>query len=416
MVIGSILEWYDMYIYAQAAALLFGSLFFPTLSPTVALLASFAALGVGYLARPLGAVIFGYVGDRFSRKTALIATLWLMGLSTVAIGVLPTYAQVGILAPTLLVLLRFLQGMGAGAEYAGAFVLVAETAPVRSRGFWSAMPGIGVYLGLATASIVGATLFSMPDDFVESWGWRIPFLLSSLLIMVGMYLRSRTGDSTVLKEITEDKHRRLPFISIFTESPSRLLLAAALTAPIAFNVYVTLTYGLSYAVSQDFTSRDALMGTVIAALVAVITVPLAGYCSDRFGRRPTYITISILSGFVGYVYFAALNSGSVPLFFLVQALAVSPLVFSLTGAQAAFLVELFGPASRYTGVAMSRELCTAIFTAFNAVVAVALVEMAGGSTWLLSTAMLAVSLAGAIAAYVLPETRGSDLTAEEIVR
>jgi MHS family shikimate/dehydroshikimate transporter-like MFS transporter len=412
-VVGSVLEWYDMFIYAQAAALIFPALFFPELSPTVGIVAAFATYGAGYLARPLGAVIFGHIGDKHGRKAALVGTLILMGVATTLIGFLPTYAAVGVAAPILLVALRTLQGVGAGAEYAGAFVAIAESAPVNRRGFWSSLPIVGVYGGIILSSLVATITFSLDDEALMSWGWRIPFLASILLIIVGIYLRWKVSETPVFRRMAREKAvRKLPSIQVFKSQPRRLFVTALLSAPIAFNSHVTLTYGLTYSVERGVTAREALIGTLIGCLFGIMSAPLAGRLSDTYGRKPVYIWVCLLSALAAFPYLALMRTGEAPLLWLAQAFLVGAIIFALAGAQGAFLTELFTAEYRYSGVALSRELSTSVLAAIAPIAAIGLTVLMGGEPWLVAGAMVLVNAVCIAATLALPETRGADLMAE----
>jgi MHS family shikimate/dehydroshikimate transporter-like MFS transporter len=409
VLVGTTLEWYDVFIYAQAAALIFGGVFFPTSSAAMGTLLAFATYGVGYLARPVGAVIFGHVGDRLGRRTALMATLLLMGFSTTLIGVLPTYDQVGLLAPTLLVVLRLLQGVGAGAEYAGSFVMIAEMVPARRRGFLTAIPGSGIYAGIVVASFVGTITFTME----QSWAWRLPFLLSVVLIVVGFFFRMRIAESPVFEELEQERSRRgLPVVDVIRRTPRRLFLAVLLTAPIGFNSYVVLTYSLSYSVGQGMAKATALWGTLIASALAVFLVPLFGALTDRFGRRPVYLVVALSGAATAFPYFLLLGTGETWPTWAAQAL-LALTCFTTTGVQAAYLAELFPASVRYSGVALSREICTAALAAPAPVVATALAAWSGGP-WLTAALMVLACLACAWAVLQLPETRGSDLSPQPL--
>ncbi|TPW78247.1 MFS transporter [Schumannella sp. 10F1B-5-1] len=409
--IGTVLEWYDMFVYAQAASLIFAKLFFPDIDPVLGTLASLATFGVGYVARPLGAIVFGYVGDRFGRKVALSATLILMGVATTLIGVLPTYATAGLVAPILLVILRLAQGLGSGAEYSGSFVMIAEITPPKSRGFWTAVPGTGVYGGIVLATLVGLTVFRLPDDQLYSWGWRLPFLVSFVLIVIGIIMRLRITESPVFKQFQERKARHtVPALAVLKKSPLTLVLAIFLTAPIAFNAYMSSTYALNYGVEHGVSTTGVLIGALLGAMAALVCTLIAGKLSDRFGRRAVFITMTAIGAVGTLPYFLLLGAGSDGSYWIAQAFIMAPFTQALTGAQAAFLAELFKPEFRYTGVAMSREFCTAIFTSIAPIAGLALVTANGGQPWLLAGVMSVVSLLGLIAAVLLPETRGVDMT------
>lgn len=409
---GTFLEWFDMFVYAQAAALIFPHLFFPKFSPTAATLASFATFGVGYLARPIGGIIFGHVGDKHGRKMSLIMTLTLMGSATVLVGCLPTYSVIGLWAPALLVILRLAQGLGSGAEYAGSLTLVGELAPPRQRGFWASVCGSGIYVGQMTAAIIGVTLFTLlPSGELYSWGWRIPFLCSVILIAVGVAMRLRISESPVFQALeSRKKVRTVPALTVFRKAPLRLVLSIALTAPIAFNAYMTTTYGLTFSVSRGVPSRDTLIGVILATGLAVFLVPLTGHLSDRFGRKPVFLTQCALCGIIAFPYFALLNTGSSALLFLASLVLVAPTNMALTGSQAGYLPELFASAYRYSGVAMSRELSTAGLTSVTPIIGLALVSALHGQPWLIAAACVLVSALSFTAVCFLPETSGIVMT------
>lgn len=410
--VGTVLEWYDVFIYAQAAAFVLGPLFFPQFSATAATLAAFATFGIGYFARPLGAIIFGHVGDKYGRKVALMTTLLLMGTATTLIGVLPTYTSVGLAAPLLLVIFRLLQGVGAGAEYAGALVMVAEASPPQRRGFFAALPGSGIYIGVALSAGVSALVFTMPQEALLSWGWRLPFLASIVLIAVGLFFRLRIAESPVFAELEERRAARsLPVVTVFREAPLRLFLALLLMAPIGFNVYIALTYGLTYSVKQGASNTTALVSNVLGSIVAVISVPLAGFVSDKVGRRPVYMALALLSAAISFPFFWLLSTGQAMLIYVAVGVLMGGIVFAITGAQAAYLAELFDPAYRYSGVALTREIATAALASPAPVIAITLAAVAGGDPWLVAVVMVAASIACFIGVLALPETRAIDMRA-----
>jgi len=306
MLIGSTLEWYDMFLYAQAAALVFGTLFFSGASPLVGTVAAFATFGVGYAARPLGAVLFGHIGDRYGRRIVLVSTLVIMGAATTLIGLLPTYATVGIAAPMLLVALRLCQGLAAGAELAGSVVMLAEVAPPARRGFWTSIPAIGIYCGVVLASLVGTFAYSLPQDDLLSWGWRIPFLLSIVLVVVGLWVRMRIGESPAF---TADSRRSAPpTAELLRTNPRRLVLAIMLVAPVAAASAIVLVYSPSYSAAIGTPRAVPLLGSLLGAALAIFTAPLAGHLSDRFGRRPVYIALCLATAAWAFPLFALLST------------------------------------------------------------------------------------------------------------
>lgn len=408
VLVGTTLEWYDVMIYAQAAALIFPLLFFPEVDPAMGTIAAFATYGVGYLARPFGAVVFGYVGDRFGRRTALVLTLLLMGIATTLIGVLPTYAAVGVAAPIMLAVLRLLQGLAAGAEYAGSFVMIGELAPPKTRGFWTSIPGIGIYAGVVLSALVASVTFTGSDEWVMTVGWRIPFLVSILLVIVGFVLRFRVAESPVFKDLEVAKtERSIPVVEVFRKMPVRVLLAVILTAPIGWSSYVALTYSISYASNIGYDRGDAILGTLVGSVVAIVLVPVVGAMTDRFGRRPIYMLVSVLGMGVAFPFFILLNTGSVMGLYIGHVI-IAVGVYTVTGAQAAYLAELFPAEFRFTGVAISRELSTALLAAPAPALAAALYLWSGGPWWTAGI-MVAVSLLCLLAVIALPETRGIDM-------
>jgi MFS family permease len=409
-VVGSLIEWYDIAIYGQAAALVFGTLFFPDLSPTTGLIAAFATFGVGYFARPIGALIFGHVGDRYGRRTALVGTLLLMGIATVVIGLLPTYASVGLVAPILLVVCRLLQGLGVGAEYVGAVTMVAEFAPVSRRGYYSALPACGVFLGIGLAAAVSGIVATLPDDQLLSWGWRVPFLLSVVVVGIGLLIRLRVPESPVFSELREARKRtRMPALTMVRAMPARLLLVMIANGPLAFNIYVVQTYALSYLAGNGVPKSTSLFALLVGCAVGAAAIPLVGKLSDRTGRKPVYLAVSVFCALIAFPFFWLLDTGNTVLILLAFALALGGGCLAMFGSQAAYFAELFPAAYRFSGFALGREIPGAALAGPAPIIAVGLVAAAGGAPWLLAVALVVVALASAVAVAFLPETRGVEL-------
>jgi MFS family permease len=410
--VGSLIEWYDIAIYGQAAALVFGSLFFPEFSSTAGRVASFATFGVGYFARPVGAIIFGHLGDKYGRRFSLVGTLLLMGVATVLIGLLPTYGSIGIWAPVLLVICRLLQGAGVGAEYVGAVTMVAEFAPVKRRGFFTALPACGVFLGIGLAAAVSASVARLPEHALMTWGWRVPFLLSLVVIMIGMAIRLRVPETPVFEELREQRARtRLPAAAVLADMPGRLLLVMVANTPLAFNIYVVQTFALGYLANRGVDKSTALVALLIGCGVGAFAIPFVGTLSDRVGRRPVYLAVSAVCALVAFPFFVLLNTGNTLAIYLAFALAMGAGCLAMFGSQAAFFSELFPARYRFSGMALGREVPGAALAGPAPVIAVGLTSMTGGDPWVLAGAMTVVGIASFIAVLFLPETRGADLTA-----
>ena len=402
MVLGSTLEWYDMFLYAQASALVFGTLFFTGASPLAGTVAAFATFGVGYAARPLGALLFGHIGDRYGRRVVLVTTLVVMGTATTLIGLLPTYATAGIAAPIMLVALRLCQGIAAGAELAGSVVMLVEVAPLERRGFWSSIPAIGVYCGVVLASLVGTLAYSLPAEQLLDWGWRVPFLVSIALVVTGLWVRLRIGESPAFPG-TAAHTGAPPVAAMVRHSPRRLLLAIVLVAPIAAASAIVLVYSLAYSASVGTPRAVPLLGSLLGAALAIITAPLAGHLGDRFGRRPVYMVLCLATAAWAFPFFALLSTAQTWAV-IVAHLVVAPATWAITGAQAAYIAELFPARYRLSGVALSKEICTAL-TAPLPVICVGLAAALGGAPWLVAGVLAACGVAGFAALLALPETR-----------
>lgn len=407
--VGSLIEWYDIAIYGQAAALVFGALFFPSFSSTAGLVAAFATFGVGYFARPIGAAIFGHVGDRYGRRIALVATLLLMGVATTLIGLLPTYAAIGVGAPILLAALRLMQGLAVGAEYVGAVTMVAEFAPSRRRGYYSSLPAAGVFLGIGLAAAVSGAVALLPQEQLLSWGWRIPFLLSIIVVAVGLIIRLRVPESPVFADLKAARaETRIPAADMIRAMPKRLVLAMIANGPLAFNIYVVQTYALSYLKTKGVPSSTSLLALLIGCAVGALAIPLVGRWSDVAGRRPVYVVVSGFCALISFPFFWMLDTTNPVLIVLAFALALGGGCLAIFGSQAAFFAELFPAQYRLSGFGLSREIPGAVLAGPAPVIAVGLVAAVGGP-WLLATAMVVVAVASLLAVLALPETRGIDL-------
>lgn len=372
--IGTTIEWYDFFLYGTAAALVFNRLYFPTFDPWMGTLASFGTYSVGFVARPVGGAIIGHYGDKIGRKSMLVLTLLIMGVATFAIGLLPTYAQIGPWAAVALVVLRLAQGFGVGGEWGGAVLMAVEHAPQGQRGFYGSFPQIGVPAGLLLSTAVFAQFARLPEEQFLSWGWRVPFLVSILLVAVGLLIRVRIVETpafTRMRATRSEAHQ--PLVQVFREHRREVLLAigARLAENGAFYVYTV--FSLVYATQNVGIARQTVLnGILIASACAIVAIPLCGALSDRFGRRPVYLFGACMTGLFAYPLFVLLDTGSTPLVWLALVTALVVAHSPMYGPQAAFLSELFGTRVRYSGASLGAQLSSVIAGGLSPFVATAL--------------------------------------------
>ena len=414
--VGSALEWYDFFLYGTASALVFSELFFPKLDPNMGILASFATFGVGFFARPFGGLVFGHLGDKIGRKPILVFTLLLVGGGTFLIGLLPTYDAIGIWAPILLVVLRLVQGFGAGAEYGGAVILAVEYAPPGKRGLYGAFAPIGVTLGILLAQGVFAIFSSMPKEDFLSWGWRVPFLLSIFVIALGIYIRAKVMETPVFQQAIEKRLvLRAPVMEAIKRHPREFFVVVG--ARLAENGlgYLFPVFTLSYLTKNlGLPKNMVLSGLVIASFVQIFTVLGFSMLSDKIGRRPVYIGAAIFCALFAFPFFLLVNTQSTPLIWLALILAISFGVGGMFGPQAAYFAELFGPRIRYSGFAFARELGSILAGGPAPFIATWLLMQGGGAPWYVAIYIIVLSVITAIAVYCGPETYRSDITEERV--
>lgn len=413
-VVGTTVEWYDFFIYASAAGLVFGQLFFAPAGPQVATLLSFLTVGVSFLFRPLGAFLAGHLGDRYGRRVVLVLTLILMGLATALVGLLPTYEAIGVAAPILLVLLRVLQGVSAGGEWGGAVLMAVEHAPTAKRGLFGASPQIGVPLGLLLASgaMAAMTLIAPGGEFL-AWGWRVPFLLSVVLILIGYWVRRRVEESPVFTELAERKERtRMPIVQVFRKHALLVVVAAFVFAGNNAVGYMTTGgYIQNYATNPDgplgLERGPVLWAVAGSAITWLLATWFAGWVSDRIGRRTTYIAgwILLLAGV--FALFPLVNAGSTGMLFLGLAILTIGLGFTY-GPQAALYAELFPASIRFSGVSISYAIGAILGGAFAPTIATALVQ-ATGTTMSVTWYLAGMTVLGLLATLVLRDRTGIPL-------
>lgn len=386
--IGTVIEWFDYALYGAAAGLIINKLFFPQLSPTAAILAAFATFAIGFFARPLGGVVIAHFGDRFGRKPALIFTIALMGLSTVAMGMLPTFAQVGLLAPALLVFFRLVQGFGAGAEYAGAVTLVAEYAPAHRKAFYTAFIQSATALGIMLATLCFLLVSYLPEDVLFGWAWRVPFLVSALLFLVALYIRKRLDETPEYVEAMArqgEKRRKesAPIGELLRNSRKEVLFGFLTVTGHNANAYILSAFSLSYMTNTLHMPRtDALTAVLVSTFVGVITTPFIGMLADRIGHAKVYMGGAAFVLVFAFPLFALLDTKNVLLCCLGMSLGYGIGFGGLASAQGAFLANLFPTRYRFSGIALSRELNGLLIAGPTPFIASALVAVGDGqSTW-----------------------------------
>ncbi|MFK8331607.1 MFS transporter [Pseudomonas sp. BJa5] len=407
--IGTAIEFYDFYVYATAAALVIGPVFFPQTSGTAQMLSAFLTFGIAFLARPLGSALFGHFGDRIGRKSTLVASLLLMGVCTTLIGVLPGYDSIGAWAPILLCVLRFGQGLGLGGEWGGAALLATENAPKDKRAWFGMFPQLGPSIGFLAANGLFLTLaMVLTDEQFRSWGWRIPFLLSAALVIVGLYVRLKLEETPIFaKAVARHERVKMPVVELFAQYWMPVLLGAAAMVVCYALFYISTVFSLSYGVSTLGYSRETFLGLLcFAVLFMALATPLSAWLSDRYGRKPVLIVGAILAILSGFTMQPLLTSGStagVALFLAIE-LFLMGVTFAPMGA---LLPELFPTHVRYTGASAAYNLGGIVGASAAPFFAQKLVAM-GGLSWV-GGYVSAAAVLSLIAVLCLKETRHSDL-------
>ncbi|HMK80965.1 MAG TPA: MFS transporter [Xanthobacteraceae bacterium] len=360
--IGTAIEWYDFFLYSTVTGLVFAKLYFPRSDPWVGTLEAFAIYAVGFVARPVGAAIFGHYGDRIGRKSTLIATLLLMGIATFAVALVPTYESIGIWGAVLLTLLRFIQGIGVGGEWGGSVLLSMEwSRSDQSRGFIASWPQFGVPCGLFLANLAVLAFSQMSGEQFLSWGWRVPFLLSIVLVGVGLWIRLGILETPVFtKLVAEKKIEKAPMVEVLVRHPKEIILSAFARMAEQAPFYIFTAFIFSYGTGTLKQSRDFLLTAVlVASVLSFVSIPLFGHVSDRIGRRNMYIIGALVCGVFGFIYFGMLNTGSAAIIFIAIVLSLIPHDM-MYGPQAALIAESFTGRLRYSGASLGYQLASVI--------------------------------------------------------
>ena len=411
--VGTTIEWYDFLLYGTMAALVFGKLFFPKSLPIIGILESFGVFFVGFVGRPIGAAIFGHWGDRIGRKATLIVTLLVTGIATTAIGLVPTYDSVGVWGAVLLTVIRLVQGIGVGGEWGGSVLLAMEWANTNNnRGFLSAWPQFGAPAGLFLANVAVLAFSWLSGDQFYTWGWRIPFLLSLIMVGIGLWIRLGILETPVFQKVIEEQRiERVPVWEVLKRQPKQVILTALLRLPEQAPGYIVGAFIFSYGTTVLGMSRNFLLIAVICQTVlGFLWVVVAGHLSDRVGRKNMYMLGALFMGIFGFIYFAMLNTGNPVVIFIAVAVSLLP-VMTQYGPEAALIAESFTPRLRYSGCSLGYQLASVI---------------AGGpspfiATWLFATYHSSLPIAiyiaicaviGIVATSLLTDYTSKDISAE----
>src|ERR671914_84946 len=409
--IGTTIEWYDYFIYGTAAALVFPTLFFPDFSELAGTLASFATFAVGFAARPLGGIIFGHYGDKIGRKAMLVTTLLIMGIATFLVGLMPTYETIGIWAPILLVLLRLLQGLGLGGEWGGAVLMAVEHSPDDKRGLNGSWPQMGVPAGLVLGTGAFALVGAVSGE--AAWAWRVPFLLSAILIAVGLFIRLSIYESPAFSRVRESgTEARMPIVDVLRTYPKNVLLGVGSRIGIDAAFYILAVYSLTYITANlGLPQSVGLTAITIAALIEIFTIPTFASLSDRIGLRPLLIGGAVFMGIWTFLFFALLSTESTILIVFAAVMGLSVGHAAVYGTQGSFYAELFGTRVRYSGASFSYQISGIFGGALAPIIATALYPV--GGTLLISVYIAAVCTLSVVCYALAAETYRKDIYEEE---
>jgi len=409
--VGTTIEWYDFFLFGVVTPLVLNKLFFPNFDPLVGTLLAYTTFFVGFISRPIGGIIFGHYGDRIGRKTVLVLTILIMGVATFLIGLLPTYASVGIWAPIMLLFLRVFQGIGIGGEWGGAVLMAVEHSPTGRRGFYGSWPQIGVPAGLLLSSGMVYLLSYLPEADFFSWGWRIAFLISAVLVAVGLYIRLKIMETPAFTRIQEtNKLVHVPFFELWrTHGKNTLLgLGARYIEGVTFNIFGVFVVGY-LAGTLGLPRQTALAGVMIASAIMIVMLPIYGNLSDRIGRRRMFAVAGILIGILSFPAFWLMQTKEPFLIWLAIAVPFAVVYPAVYGPQAALFSELFDTRVRYTGISFVYQFSGIYASGLTPIIATALLPMGGGKPWLICLYVLAVSIVSALSVFAMTEAHKRDM-------
>ena len=413
--VGSTIEWFDYFLYGTVAALVFNQLFFVTDDPAFGTLYAFAAFALAFLIRPFGGIIFSHIGDKIGRKRTLVLTLSLMGLATFLMGVLPTYQTIGIWAPVLLILLRLVQGLGLGGEWGGALLLAVEYAPKEKRGLFGSIPQMGVTLGMLMGTLALSVMTLLPDDAFLSWGWRVPFILSALLVVFGLWIRKGIDETPSFKKIQQKGDvPKLPIADTLRYHWREVLIAIGAKVVETAPFYIFGTFIVSYATQHlDFSETNALNAVTIGTIVTTILMPIMGAFSDKVGRKPLYVGGTILMILYAFPYFWLLHQGSVAMLILATVIGLGIIWAPITAVLGTMFSEIFSARVRYTGISLGYQIGAAVAGGTAPLIATALLIRFNNSYIPVALYIIFTAVISLIAVITVKDKRAADLDADD---
>jgi len=417
--IGTTIEWYDFFLYGTAAALVFNELFFPDAEPIIGTLAALGTYAVGFAARPIGGLIFGHYGDRVGRKSMLVLSLLIMGLATFLIGCLPTHATIGVMAPVLLVVLRFAQGIGVGGEWGGAVLMSTEHAPKGRRGLFGSFPQMGVPAGLLLSTLAFTVMQNVTtEDQFMAWGWRVPFLISIVLVAVGLFVRLAVLESPAFQEIKDTGTQSdKPIVDVIKTHRRDVLTAMGMRIAENGTFYVLTVFVLAYGEETLKLEKNTMLtGVIIAAALGLITIPLYGRLSDRVGRKPLYMAGAVFSLLFAFPFFSLVDTKEPVLIWLAIVLGINIGHDLMYGPQGAYFSELFSARVRYTGASIGYQLASAFAGGFAPLIAVALLAAADDKPTYVAIYMAVMAAITVVATLFARETYQEDIADDQTTR
>lgn len=408
--LGSMIEFYDFILFATAASIVFSQVYFVDLDPGLGLFLSFTILAVGYVARPIGGIVFGHFGDKIGRKGVLVTSMMLMGGTTVAIGLLPPTATIGVAAPILLTVFRVIQGLAVGGEWGGAMLIALEHSPKKRRGFAASFANMGGPAGAVLATVVMSVFTLLPDEQFISWGWRIPFLLSAVLVFIGLIIRMKVHESPIFQKL-QDKadERKVPLLEVISKYPKNLILGI-IAGMSSYTVQGLMTvWGISYVINSGLDSTHVLWVKALGAASTVVVVWFASQLSDRFGRRPVMIVGMFIGAVAAFPVMFMLDMSNLWVFAMALLITQGLVQGTIFGPFGAFAAEMFPTHIRYTGASLVYQTSSTLGAGFTPMIASSLLAIAGGSLWLIAVVWIAVFLIAILAISFVKEGRTADL-------